>query len=159
MNLQAHQVRSDPLEFVGGAAHLGIGAVGFRYRVRARLSNKSPGLRRSKLVPGLHQIRAIRDLCVHVLAHLSVLRRKLEGRAPAGRLRVLRNQEVRVLQRPREVLLQRLSRSVEMILCSLLHIIGRNIEERSNIVLIHVGTHHAAKVGGHEMARRGALAH
>ena len=96
---------------------------------------------------------------VHILAHLAVVGRELDCGTPVGGLRVgLGDEEVGVLERAREIGLNRLLRAVEVILRAVVDVVGGNVEGGSDGLFVDVVVHHAAVVGGDELAGAGALA-
>ena len=159
-NLQADQLRADLLEFVCGPAHLRVSTIGLEVVRQDALpvgllvrGNGSP-------VPVLDHVRAIGEIGIDVFAELAVVGRKLAFGGPADRLCVgFGDEEVRVLQRAREVGLDRLKRSVVVVLGAVVDVVGRDVEEAGNRLFVDVALHHAAIVGGDKLARRGALAH
>ena len=67
--------------------------------------------------------------------------------------------KLRVLERAREVALDGLRGAVEVVLRAVVDVVGGNVEGRGDGLFVHVVAHHAAVVGGDELAGRGALAH
>ena len=59
-----------------------------------------------------------------------------------------------VLERAREVFLNRLHRAVIVVLRSVIDVVGGNVERRGDRFFVHVVPHHAAEVGGDELAAR-----
>jgi hypothetical protein len=63
-----------------------------------------------------------------------------------------------VLERSREVGLERLKCAVVVILGAVVDVVGGDVKEGGNGLFVDVALHHAAVVGGDELARGGALA-
>ena len=153
-------MRADLLQFMRGSAHLGVGPVWLQivrqhtFPIRFLVGgDRGP-------VPVLHHVGAVGEMGVDVFAHLAVVRRKLEGRVPANGLGVGFGYEIiPMLQRTREVALDRLGRPVEVVLGSVVDVVGGNVEERGDGLFVDVVAHHAAVVGGDELPWPFALAH
>ena len=89
---------------------------------------------------------------VNVLAHLAVVGRELEGRAPVGGLGVgFGDQEIGVLKGTRKVALDGLRCPIVMILSSVVDVVGGNVERLGDGLLVDVGAHRAAIVGSDEL--------
>src|SRR5208337_3537297 len=103
---ESDEAGADLFQLVRGAAHLGVGAIGFEVVGEDALpvcllvgGNRGP-------VPVLHHIGAVGQIGVDILAKLAIVWRKLASRGPADGLSVgFCDQKVAVLERAGKVTL------------------------------------------------------
>ena len=142
-----------------GTADLGVSATGFEIVPQHALPVSLLVSRNRGPMPILDHVGAVGEMGINIFAELPVVGRKLKCRAPIGSLGVgLGNQKVGVLDRTGKVFLSGLVITVVMVLSAVVVVDVRNIKSFGYGLFVDVALHHAAVVGGDELAGRGAFA-